>query len=256
MTVTFQLAEVWKGPVMKTVDVRTLLFGKCGYRFMEGESYLVYANGGDQLLTTGSCMRTKPISEAISEVSALGDATTIRTTGEAQASGPIISFISPSWLTQYTETRLVLIGANFSQGAKVVFSGSQFQHPVQLDATFENPSILTVSSTYEPPTFPKEPLVNDQQSYDVTVKNPDGRVSRPLPLKLIGLVDMLDSELATTMSNAQRASLAQKAGLKVIVDDSCPYYLWYVDSKTNEKLNPTVLIGCKFRDGTEGLSSR
>ena len=240
MIVTFWVSKVWKGPAMRTTDVRTLLFGTCGCKFTEGEEYLVYANGSSQQLVTDRCTRTKPISEAIAEVAALGEAETIET-GDVRttSSNPILSSISPRFLSQYKGATLVIIGANFTRGAKVVFDGPQFQSPVELDATFENSSILTVSSTFEPPMFPREPLVHNHQWYEVHIKNGDGHLSSAaVQLDVIGIVDLLDnSEKVGTMSSEERANLAQKA----------------VDPETNRTLNSVVVIGCTF-DGHERFS--
>jgi hypothetical protein len=253
MIATFQISKVWKGPATRTTDVRTQFVGTCGCKFTEGEDYLVYANGSNQQLVTDRCTRTKPISEAISEVAALGKAETIET-GDVRApsSSPILSSISPRTVAQYQETTLVVIGANFTAGTKVVFDGPQFQSPVELDATLENPSILTVSSTFAPPIFPKEPFVNGHQSYKVNVKNGDGHLSSAaVQLNVIGTVDLLDrADFAGTMSLEERMNLAHRAGLKVVKDANCPGVLWYLDPETNRTLNSVVMASCTF-DGHE-----
>jgi len=245
--VTFQVSKVWKGPATRTIDVRTLFIGTCGCEFTEGEDYLVYANGSSQQLVTDRCTRTKPISEAIAEVAALGEGETIET-GDVRttSSDPILSSISPGTLTQYKEARLVFIGANFTPGAKVVFDGPQFQSPVELDARFENSSILTLTSTFEPPIFPKEPLVENHRSYKVNIKNADGHLSSAaVQLNVIGLVDLLvGAEFGGTMSREERANLARKAGLKIAENADCPDSLLYLDPETNRTLNRSVVIRC------------
>jgi len=167
MIARFQVLKVWKGPATRTTDVRTLFFGDCGCKFSEGEDYLVYANGSGEQLVTDRCTRTKPISEAIAEVAALGEGETIETGDGRTSSNPILLSITPRTLAQYKEAKLVIVGANFTRGAKVVFDGPQFQSPVELDAKFENSSVLTVTNTFEPPIFPKEPLVDNHRSYKV-----------------------------------------------------------------------------------------
>ncbi len=54
----------WKGVSEKTVSVLTYSDGAaCGYYFVKGESYLVYAYGKARL-TTGVCTRTSHLSLA------------------------------------------------------------------------------------------------------------------------------------------------------------------------------------------------
>jgi|SRR5215510_13076066 len=250
MIVTFQVLKVWKGPATRTTDVRTLFFGTCGCKFTEGEDYLVYANGPSHQLVTDRCTRTKPILEAIAEVAALGEGETIET-GDVKTTSlnPILSSITPRTLAQYKEATLVVIGANFTTGAKVLFDGPQFQSPVELDATFENSSVLTVTSTFEPPIFPKEPLVDNHRSYKVNIKNADGHLSSAVQLNVIGIIDLLHgADVTGTMSQEERVNLAHKAGLRVVEDDNCPGFLWYLDRETNRTLNSVAPVLCSFND--------
>jgi hypothetical protein len=72
----FEVEGVWKGVEKSTVSVFTSSHSAaCGYGFMTGEKYLVYAsdNGEGQLVTT-ICSRTKQTKEAEADFGELGPA--------------------------------------------------------------------------------------------------------------------------------------------------------------------------------------
>jgi hypothetical protein len=55
---------VWKGPEQETLEVSTPVSGSaCGYPFKEGQEYLVYADG-KQELKVDLCSETKLLSKA------------------------------------------------------------------------------------------------------------------------------------------------------------------------------------------------
>ena len=61
---TLRVSEVWKGPEQETLEVSTPVSGSaCGYPFKEGQEYLVYADG-KQELKVDLCSETKPLSKA------------------------------------------------------------------------------------------------------------------------------------------------------------------------------------------------
>jgi hypothetical protein len=61
---TLRVSEVWKGPEQETLEVSTPVSGSaCGYPFKEGQEYLVYADG-KQELKVDICSETKPLSKA------------------------------------------------------------------------------------------------------------------------------------------------------------------------------------------------
>ena len=77
MSVTFRVAEAWKGAEGETVDVKTAVSDvSCGYPFDKGDSYLVFASKGttygDGDLEVALCGSTKPLSEADTALAALG----------------------------------------------------------------------------------------------------------------------------------------------------------------------------------------
>lgn len=83
-TVTLRASEVWKGPRQQTVvvDAAADSGSGCGYPFVAGEEYLVYATGDDPSVSL--CSETKPLSEAGADLEALGD-------GEAPEPGGTLS---------------------------------------------------------------------------------------------------------------------------------------------------------------------
>ena len=69
--VAFKVSAVWKGPSYETMFITTPLSGaSCGFDFIEGKSYIVYAwNGVDVLL----CSRTKLSDNARDDFATLGE---------------------------------------------------------------------------------------------------------------------------------------------------------------------------------------
>jgi hypothetical protein len=64
VSVKFRVESVWKGKLTQEVIIFTGHGGgDCGYQFEVGESYLVYASGSNESLSTNICQRTAPQSE-------------------------------------------------------------------------------------------------------------------------------------------------------------------------------------------------
>jgi hypothetical protein len=58
--VKFVLKRLWKGSEQPYVAIATGMGnGDCGYQFIKGKEYLVYASGTDRNLETQDCTRTK-----------------------------------------------------------------------------------------------------------------------------------------------------------------------------------------------------
>ncbi len=76
-TVGFEVSTVWKGDVLKSMDVTTPpTGGSCGFAFTEGEEYIVYASDsayGDNGYTVGICSRTALLEEAQADIDELGE---------------------------------------------------------------------------------------------------------------------------------------------------------------------------------------
>lgn len=100
--VRFKVSRVWKNVAGGEVVIKTpASSAACGYAFRKGESYVVYAYGGDDALgqlTTGLCSRTRPVSAAEEDLRDLGageppsasavasPAATVKTTAKPAAS--------------------------------------------------------------------------------------------------------------------------------------------------------------------------
>jgi hypothetical protein len=71
--VTFRVLDVWRGSVGASVEITTGMGGgDCGYNFVKGSRYLVYAhanNAGE--LSTGICSRTRLLSAASEDIAYL-----------------------------------------------------------------------------------------------------------------------------------------------------------------------------------------
>lgn len=71
--VTMQVEKVWKGSADATqVLVTSRDSASCGYSFVEGEEYLVYASVQDGALQVSLCSRTAPLANAGEDLTALG----------------------------------------------------------------------------------------------------------------------------------------------------------------------------------------
>ena len=83
-TIGFEVSAVWKGSVHETTYITTPpTGGSCGYTFVEGEEYIVYASAspyGDDSYTASICSRTALLSAAQADLDALGE-------GEAPLAG-------------------------------------------------------------------------------------------------------------------------------------------------------------------------
>jgi len=73
--ISFEVAKVWKGPDKDTILVETMTgCCACGYSFVEGEQYLVYAYGdGKNRLLASICSRTKRLEAAQEDLAELGE---------------------------------------------------------------------------------------------------------------------------------------------------------------------------------------
>lgn len=76
-TVVFEVSAVWKGAVYEEMSVTTPpIGGSCGFTFIEGEEYIVYAHDsfyGDGGYTVSLCSRTALLGQAGIDLDALGD---------------------------------------------------------------------------------------------------------------------------------------------------------------------------------------
>ncbi len=76
-TIGFEVSTVWKGEIHESTTITTPpTGGSCGYRFVEGESYVVYAYErpyGDGGYSAGTCSRTALLAQAQADIDELGD---------------------------------------------------------------------------------------------------------------------------------------------------------------------------------------
>ena len=76
-TVAFEVSAVWKGTVHEDMSITTPpTGGSCGFAFVEGEEYVVYADDSaydDDGYTTGICSRTALLSQAQADLDELGE---------------------------------------------------------------------------------------------------------------------------------------------------------------------------------------
>jgi hypothetical protein len=73
VAVRFSVTRAFKGVESETIQIRTREnSAACGYRFVEGQTYLVYAYGEEGDLRVGLCSRTRLVEEAAEDVTELG----------------------------------------------------------------------------------------------------------------------------------------------------------------------------------------
>ena len=123
-TVGFEVSTVWKGTVHEDMHITTPpTGGSCGFSFVEGEEYIVYAYDSayaDGGYTVGICSRTALLGQAQADIDALGEGnapqagTGVPAPEEAQETGlPTTGGYSPPvWLTAL----VVGIGAALAAG--------------------------------------------------------------------------------------------------------------------------------------------
>ena len=88
-TVQFEVSTTWKGAVHEDMYVTTPpTGGSCGFAFIEGEDYIVYAYDSaydDDSYTVGICSRTALLRQAQADIDALGEGQD----PQAGTSGPV-----------------------------------------------------------------------------------------------------------------------------------------------------------------------
>ena len=76
-TIGFEVSTVWKGSIHETTYITTPpTGGSCGYTFIEGETYVVYASDSiyaDGGYTASICSRTALMAQAQADIDELGD---------------------------------------------------------------------------------------------------------------------------------------------------------------------------------------
>jgi hypothetical protein len=73
VSVRLLIKDSWKGNSPKEITITTGIGnGDCGYPFEVGESYLIYASGDENRLSTHICQRTKNLSDSAQDLQVLG----------------------------------------------------------------------------------------------------------------------------------------------------------------------------------------
>jgi hypothetical protein len=119
-TIGFEVSAVWKGDVHETMYITTPpTGGSCGFRFAEGESYIVYAHDShydDDSYTVSICGRTALLEAAQEDLDALGQGQE----PQAGAKGPmpdsqVVTVIGWDWdfLLSILQALLSLVGLRF-----------------------------------------------------------------------------------------------------------------------------------------------
>lgn len=114
-TIGFEVSTVWKGEIHETTNITTPpTGGSCGYRFIEGESYVVYAYDsryGDGGYTAGICSRTAPLSRAQADIDELGDgqAPQAGTSGPSPEEPPDAA-LGAAWVIVIVVAAIIVVG--------------------------------------------------------------------------------------------------------------------------------------------------
>ena len=94
---TFEVSRVWKGPENGRLTIEAAADdGMCGFRFAQGEEYVVYAFSDGSGLSTNSCSRTRALDAAGEDLPALGDG--IVPEALAQDTGSGRSWLPLAWI--------------------------------------------------------------------------------------------------------------------------------------------------------------
>jgi hypothetical protein len=79
-TARFTVDTVWKGPITPDMTVNTIYVeAVCGYPFVVGQDYLVYADEESGQLVVTLCSGTRPTNEAQADLTTLGPGSPVNT---------------------------------------------------------------------------------------------------------------------------------------------------------------------------------
>ena len=111
--VTFSVARVWKGPEEATVTVSTAgSSASCGFEFVEGQEYLVYARTVEGRLEASLCSRTAQLAMAGEDLAALGEGRAPAPASDGGAPAPLPTTgttAAGSWLPAATAGGALLV---------------------------------------------------------------------------------------------------------------------------------------------------
>ena len=109
VTTTFEVSRIWKGPKNGRLTVEAAADdGMCGFRFAQGQEYVVYASGEGSGLSTDSCSRTRALDAADEDLLALGDGIVPEALAQETGSGW-------SWLPLVWIAAVLLLGMSVAR---------------------------------------------------------------------------------------------------------------------------------------------
>ena len=112
-TVGFEASTVWKGTVHEDMHITTPpTGGSCGFTFIEGEEYIVYAYDSayaDGGYTVGICSRTALLEQAQADIDALGEGNAPQAgTGGPAPEEPQDTGLGSAWMVIFVVAATVL----------------------------------------------------------------------------------------------------------------------------------------------------
>ena len=124
-TVGFEVSAVWKGTVHEDLYITTPpTGGSCGFTFIEGEEYIVYAYDSahaDGGYTVGICSRTALLDQAQADIDALGEGNAPQAgTGGPAPEQPQDTAIGWAWPTILVAAATVILVGGIVVYARVV----------------------------------------------------------------------------------------------------------------------------------------
>ena len=124
-TVGFEVSAVWKGTVHEDLYITTPpTGGSCGFTFIEGEEYIVYAYDSahaDGGYTVGICSRTALLDQAQADIDALGEGNAPQAgTGGPAPEQPPDTAIGWAWPTILVAAAAVILVGGIVVYARVV----------------------------------------------------------------------------------------------------------------------------------------
>ncbi len=113
-TVGFEVNTVWKGTVHEDMFITTPpTGGSCGFTFVEGEEYIVYASDsayGDEGYIAGICSRTALLRQAQADLDALGQGRAPQAgAGGPGPEDPQDSAVGAAWIVIPVVTATILV---------------------------------------------------------------------------------------------------------------------------------------------------
>ncbi len=112
-TIGFEVSTVWKGTVHETMYITTPpTGGSCGYTFVAGEEYIVYAyesHYGDDSYTASICSRTALLSAAQADLDALGEGQAPQAGTKGPAPEDTQSSLNAGWVFALVLAAAILI---------------------------------------------------------------------------------------------------------------------------------------------------